>query len=144
MCLWESRDPYIIQLLWHILRDMKTQDIDNKLAEIINLHTSWNLSWNVKKKVPSIPFLDMKIIHTQGILNMVQKKNLTDTGPIMNYHALAPKRYKHSVFFFFSLRDCGKAFDKVEVESPTRFFPLRLFMNGFMFNCIQSSVTPRY
>ena len=43
--------------------------------------------------------LDMKIIHDYktGQLSSTWYNKPTDTGLIMNYHALAPKRYKRSV-----------------------------------------------
>ena len=45
----------------------------------------------------SIPFLDMQILHHKRDLSSTWYNKPTDTGLIMNYHALAPKRYKHSV-----------------------------------------------
>ena len=39
----------------------------------------------------------MKIIHLKRDLSSTWYNKPTDTGLIMNYHALAPKRYKHSV-----------------------------------------------
>jgi hypothetical protein len=45
----------------------------------------------------AIPFLDMKVIRTQDRLTSTWYNKPTDTGLIMNYHALAPKRYKRSV-----------------------------------------------
>ena len=47
----------------------------------------------------SIPFLDMKVIHEYGSgrLSSTWYSKPTDTGLILNYHGLAPKRYKRSV-----------------------------------------------
>ena len=44
-----------------------------------------------------IPFLDLEIIHENNTLSSSWYTKPTDTGLIMNYHALAPKRYKRSV-----------------------------------------------
>ena len=47
----------------------------------------------------SLPYLDMKVIHDHetGKLSSTWYNKPTDTGLILNYHALAPKRYKRSV-----------------------------------------------
>ena len=79
-----------------ILRDIKTQEIDNKLEEINNLHPSLKFTME-REENGSIPFLDMQILHHKRDLSSTWYNKPTDTGLIMNYHALAPKRYKHSV-----------------------------------------------
>ena len=43
-----------------------------------------------------LPFLDMQIIHKGNSLTSTWYNKPTDTGLIMNYHALAQKRYKRS------------------------------------------------
>ena len=45
----------------------------------------------------SLPFLDMRVINNNGILSSTWYHKPTDTGLIMNFHSLAPKRYKRSV-----------------------------------------------
>ena len=45
----------------------------------------------------AIPFLDMKVINDNGHLSSTWYSKPTDTGLIMNFHSLAPRRYKHSV-----------------------------------------------
>ena len=44
----------------------------------------------------SIPFLDMKLIHSGQTLSSTWYTKPTDTGLTMNYHALAPLKYKRS------------------------------------------------
>ena len=44
-----------------------------------------------------IPFLDLCIDHVNDKLSSTSYCKPTDTGLIMNYHALAPKCYKRSV-----------------------------------------------
>ena len=45
----------------------------------------------------SIPFLDMQFMNNDCRLSSTWYSKLSDTGLIMNFHALAPKRYKRSV-----------------------------------------------
>ena len=80
-----------------ILRNIKRHQTDQKLAEINNLHPA--LKFTIERETDgTIPFLDMKLIHEeQGKLSSTWYQKPTDTGLIMNYHALAPKRYKRSV-----------------------------------------------
>ena len=81
------------------LKTKITRNLDNyeeKLSEINNLHPS--LKFTIEREVNgSIPFLDMKIINESGRLSSTWYNKPTDTGLIMNFHALAPKRYKRSV-----------------------------------------------
>ena len=81
-----------------ILMDIKQPSVEEKLKEINNLHK--NLQFTIERENDkSLPFLDMKIIHDPdtGKLSSTWYNKPTDTGLIMNYHALAPKRYKRSV-----------------------------------------------
>ena len=86
-----------------ILRDIKRDEIDNKLAEIKNLHP--NLTFTIEKENDGkLPFLDMQLINQACILSSMWYSKPTDTGLILNYHALAPKRYKRSVVSGFMHR----------------------------------------
>ena len=79
-----------------ILRDIKRDEIDNKLAEINNLHP--NLTFTIEKENDGkLPFLDMQLMNQAGVLSLTWYSKPTDTGLILNYCALAPKRYKRSV-----------------------------------------------
>ena len=79
-----------------ILQEMKSSNIENKLAEINNLHP--NLTFTMEKQNDGkIPFLDMIINNSEGNLSSTWYNKPTDTGLILNYHALAPRRYKKSV-----------------------------------------------
>ena len=79
-----------------ILQNISKSRIEEKLSEINNLHPS--LKFTIEREVNgSIPFLDMKIINESGRLSSTWYNKPTDTGLIMNFHALAPKRYKRSV-----------------------------------------------
>jgi hypothetical protein len=79
-----------------ILRDIKRSEIDQKLAEINNLHP--NLLFTIERELDGmLPFLDMRLIHEGGHIASTWYAKPTDTGLILNFHALAPKRYKRSV-----------------------------------------------
>ena len=83
-----------------ILRDISSDDIDDKLVEINNLHPS--LKFTIEREVDSsIPFLDMRITRSGDTLQSTWYTKPTDTGLTMNYHALAPTRYKKSVVIGF-------------------------------------------
>ena len=79
-----------------VLRDIKSHQIDNKLIEINRLNPS--LKFTVGRETDSsIPFLDMEIHRRNGKLTSEWFTKPTDTGLTMNFHALAPMRYKRSV-----------------------------------------------
>ena len=79
-----------------ILRNIKSNQIESKLDEINNVHP--NLKFTVEQENNnSIPFLDMKITRSHGKLSSTWYSKSTDTGLTMNFHALAPIKYKKSV-----------------------------------------------
>ena len=81
-----------------IVKNIKRQHCDLKLQETNNLHGS--LKFTMEQEINGeLPVLDMKIIHNleTGELSSTWYFKHTDTGLIMNFHALAPKRYKRSV-----------------------------------------------
>ena len=79
-----------------VIRDIKHGDIDEKLHEMNSLHPS--LKFTIERETNgTIPFLDMEIMNIEGHLSSTWYNKPIDTGLILNYHALAPKRYKRSV-----------------------------------------------
>ncbi|XP_066929990.1 uncharacterized protein [Clytia hemisphaerica] len=78
-----------------ILRNIKTNQIENKLNEINEFHPNLKFTCEREDK-GSIPFLDMKIIHSGNELTSTWYTKNTDTGLTMNFHALAPIKYKKS------------------------------------------------
>ena len=79
-----------------ILCDIKSNYMWEKLGEINQYHE--NLKFTMEKEMDnSIAFLDMKIIRTNGYLSSIWYTKPTDTGLTMNFHALAPIKYKKSV-----------------------------------------------
>jgi len=102
--IWLSKyDPAIMdsaklydRYMDDILRTIHVSQIDNKLAEINLLHDK--LKFTMEKEVEGqLPFLDLCIVHSESRLESKWYTKPTDTGLIMNFHALAPRRYKRSV-----------------------------------------------
>ena len=79
-----------------ILREIKESEIEEKLQQINNYHP--NLKFTIEREEEaSLPFLDMRITREGGRLTSSWYTKPTDTGLTMNYHALAPRKYKKSV-----------------------------------------------
>ena len=88
-----------------ILREIKRSRVEQKLEEINNIRK--NLEFTLETEVDrNLSFLDMRLIHDHetGKLCSAWYFKPTDTGLIMNYHALAPKRHKRSVVSGFFYR----------------------------------------
>ena len=81
-----------------VIQDLKASECQEKLKEINSLHP--NLKFTMERESNhELPVLDMKIMHDHETGNLASTwyRKATDTGLIMNYHSLAPKRYKRSV-----------------------------------------------
>ena len=88
-----------------IICNITQHNIEKKLIKINNIHPNLKFTIETEDNNSSIPFLDMKIKrHEDGKLSSTWYNKPTDTGLIMNYHALAPKRYKRSVVSGFVYR----------------------------------------
>ena len=69
---------------------------DEKLQEINRLHK--NLTFTKEdENNHKLSFLDMCISNINGKLTSTWYTKPTDTGLVMNFHSLAPKKYKRSV-----------------------------------------------
>ena len=79
-----------------ILRTIKAEMIETKLHAINGLHPNLKLTIEVEQE-GRLPFLDISILHVDSHLHSTWYTKPTDTGVVMNFHALAPKRYKRSV-----------------------------------------------
>ncbi len=79
-----------------IIREINKGHIQEKLNEINQLHPNLKFTMEMEED-GKLPFLDIEIIHHKNVLSSTWYVKPTDTGLIMNYHALAPKRYKRSV-----------------------------------------------
>ena len=79
-----------------IIREIKIQDIKAKLDQLNQLHPKLKFTIEIEEN-GRLPFLDMEICHVGNRLSSTWYVKPTDTGLIMNFHALAPRRYKKSV-----------------------------------------------
>ena len=79
-----------------ILREIKSSQIDTKLEQFNNYHPKLHFTIE-REKDNKIPFLDMKITRLEGRLSSTWYSKDSDTGLTMNFHALAPTKYKRSV-----------------------------------------------
>ncbi|XP_057290128.1 uncharacterized protein LOC130612790 [Hydractinia symbiolongicarpus] len=80
-----------------VLRNIERNRIDEKLLQINDLHPSLKFTIEKEGKNTSIPFLDMLIIRSNNNLSSTWYTKATDTGLTMNFHSLAPRKYKRSV-----------------------------------------------
>ena len=79
-----------------IITEKQSEVVETKLTEVNGLHQA--LGFTMEREVDhSISYLEMLVTNTNGILSCTWYTKPTDTGLIMNFHALAPKRYKRSV-----------------------------------------------
>ena len=76
-----------------ILRSIRKDAIEDTLSEINNLHPKLRFTVETEQD-GELSFLDMKLINLNGHLSSIWYNKPTYTGLIMNYHLLAPKRYK--------------------------------------------------
>ena len=87
-----------------IVREIKREEAEQKLAEINALHP--NLSFTIEReKDGKLPFLDMELIHSGTQVASTWYSKPTDTGLILNFHALAPRCYKKISGFRVRLPD---------------------------------------
>ena len=80
-----------------ILRSIKSAEVQQKLSEINSYHPSLKFTIEEENEDRSLPFLDMLLIRLGTLLASTWYNKPTDTGLIMNYHSLAPRKYKRSV-----------------------------------------------
>ena len=86
-----------------ILMEIHTAKVEEKLGSINTLNPSLKFTME-RETEKALPFLAMKIIREGRVLSSTWYNKPTDTGLVMNYHALAPKRYKRSVVSGFVYR----------------------------------------
>ena len=78
-----------------ILRGIKGHDIEDKVLEINEYHLSLKFTHECETN-SSIAFLDMMNCCSEGEVASTWHTKATDTGLTINYHALAPLKYKRS------------------------------------------------
>ena len=103
-----------------IVRTMKVDLNENKLIEINLLYSKLKFTLEVEQN-DRLSFLDMCIEHNNNSLSSTWYCKPTDTGLLLNFHALTPKRFKRSVvqgFVFRIWRACSS--EKSLHESLTK------------------------
>ena len=83
-----------------IIREINSSKFETKLEEINSLHESLKFTGE-KEKDKSIPVLDTRLINNEGTLTATWYFKPSDTGLIMNFHALAPSKYKRATVIGF-------------------------------------------
>ena len=82
------------------LCSVRKDEITERLAKINSLHPCLEFTYELEQE-GKIPFLDMVIHNKSGKLTSSWYRKSTDTGLTLNYHALAPTKYKKSVVISF-------------------------------------------
>ena len=87
----ENSDIYF-RYMDDILQELSKNECEKKLDELNSLHPKLKFTIE-REKEGELAVLDMKIFHDHetGALSSTWYRKPTDTGLIMNYHALAPK-----------------------------------------------------
>ena len=90
-----------------VVRDIETEKREEKLEEINGLNEYLKFTMEVEVS-GELPVLDLKLMNNAGKLTSTWYSKPTDTGLVMNYHALAPRRYKKSVVagFIYRIHRC--------------------------------------
>ena len=79
-----------------VIRSIKQDVVEEKLREINSMHNNLKFTIEIEQE-GKIPFLDMMLTRNGKKLASTWYCKPTDTGLVMNFHALAPRRYKRSV-----------------------------------------------
>ena len=84
-----------------IIMVIKKSYIPTKLEEVNGLHRNLTFTKESESKESeeegTLPFLDMLLIHAGKKIYSTWYTKETDTGLMMNYHALAPNKYKRGM-----------------------------------------------
>ena len=86
-----------------IICSIDKSKIDSHLTLINSIHPML-LFTHESEKEGRLPFLDMEIINNNGSLASKWYRKPTDTGLSLNFHSLAPMKYKRSVVTSFVYR----------------------------------------
>ena len=81
-----------------ILTVIKKSEIEKTLERINSLHRNLSFTKEEENEMGEIPFLDLKIRHNKdGNIETEWYRKKTDTGLTINYHSMAPMKYKRSM-----------------------------------------------
>ena len=101
-----------------VLRIIKKNEIDRTLESINQLHPNLAFTKETENIEGKIAFLDMNIVHKKdGTIETEWYRKATDTGLTINFHALAPTKYKRGmvinlVYRIFNATSSWELFDK--------------------------------
>ena len=73
-----------------VIRDIECQMRDTKFSEINKLHKCLQFTME-REQNGKLPVLDLTLINDAGVLSSSWYSKPSDTGLVMNYHALAPR-----------------------------------------------------
>jgi len=88
--------PFYDRYIDEIICNVKKTEVDSKLYEINNLHPSLFFIVEIENE-GKLSFLNMIIYDNNGQLSSGRFRKSPDTGLILNFHSLAPLKYKRSV-----------------------------------------------
>ena len=83
-----------------VLCSVRKSEVNERLSMINKLHDNLKFTYEIENE-GTIPFLDMLILNKNGSLSSSWYRKPTDTGLTLNFHALAPNKYKKSVVSSF-------------------------------------------
>ena len=83
-----------------VFREINRSRYESKLKEINSLHKSLEFTGE-QEKDNALPALDTKLVNKEGTLSSTWYFKPSDTGLIMNFHALAPVKYKRATVIGF-------------------------------------------
>ena len=81
-----------------IFQDIHKDKKEDKLQQNNSLHPNFSFTNEYQNPIDkSLAYLDMRMFNNDGHLSSTWYTKPTDTGLVMNFYALAPKKYKKSV-----------------------------------------------
>ena len=99
----QADSPLYERYIGDILCIVKKSEIDKRLATIQGLHHCLSFTHELESN-GKLPFLDMMINNENGKLSSSWYRKPTATDLTLNFHALAPLKYKRSVVSSFVYR----------------------------------------
>ena len=96
----KGNSPLFYRYMDDIITICEKDKIDTKLTEINKLHPNLKFTMEIENN-GCLPFLDMLIHNDNGLLSSSWYRKPTDTGLTLNFHSLAPMKYKRSVVIGF-------------------------------------------
>ena len=89
----QGNSSFYFRYMDDIICEIHKDEIDDRLKVLNNLHPCLKFTHELEKDC-QLPFLDMLIINQDGKLYSKWYRKPTDTGLILNFHSLAPLKYK--------------------------------------------------